>query len=185
MNGLNPDAACIGNHEVDYGVAHLLFLDKCARFPIICANLFVTLNSTRLFQPYFNVRVKDMNVLFIGILTEEVIASTKNEKEIGTFIDVDEAAKEAGIICGNYRTVDTDLTILLTHIGLEEDRRLAERLHPDWGVNIIIGGHSHSYMEQPEIVNGIPIVQAFTGTDQIGRFDIRYDTDRDEIVSWA
>ena len=33
MNMLAPDVATIGNHEVDYGVSHLLFLEKCANFP--------------------------------------------------------------------------------------------------------------------------------------------------------
>ncbi len=41
MNLLRPDVASIGNHEVDYGLAHLLFLERCARFPIVCANLFI------------------------------------------------------------------------------------------------------------------------------------------------
>lgn len=35
MNALAPDIVTIGNHEVDYGVAHLLFIEKLARFPII------------------------------------------------------------------------------------------------------------------------------------------------------
>ena len=38
MNLLAPDVMTIGNHEVDYGIAHLLFLEKCARFPVINAN---------------------------------------------------------------------------------------------------------------------------------------------------
>ena len=37
MNALAPDIVTIGNHEVDYGVAHLLFIEKLARFPIINA----------------------------------------------------------------------------------------------------------------------------------------------------
>ena len=32
MNMLSPDVSCVGNHEFDYGVAHLLFIEKCARF---------------------------------------------------------------------------------------------------------------------------------------------------------
>ena len=182
VNLLRPDVVTPGNHEVDYGVAHLLFLEKCARFPMINANLFVTLNNTRLFQPYLNVDIDGMRVLFIGILTEEVISSTKTEKVIGSFIDVDEAAKEVGVICDNYRTKDTSMTVLLTHIGIEEDRKLAERLDPDWGVDMIIGGHSHTAMREPEYVNGIPIVHAYMGTGQIGRFDIIYDTWRHRIT---
>ncbi|MBR0417329.1 MAG: 5'-nucleotidase C-terminal domain-containing protein [Firmicutes bacterium] len=185
VNLLNPDVATIGNHEVDYGLAHLLFLDKCATFPLICANLFVTLNNQRLFDPYLNVEVGGMKILFIGILTDEVIASTKQEKVIGSFVDVEEAAKEIGIICDNYRTTSTDMTIVLSHIGLELDRKLAELLDPAFGVDFIIGGHSHDFMEKAEVVNGIPIVQAGTGTDIIGRFEIDYDDEEKKIASWT
>ena len=182
MNNLNPDVATIGNHEVDYGFAHLLFLEKCAKFPIVNANLFITMNNARVFTPYINIEVGGMRIMFIGILTEEVLASTKNEKIIGTFIDLESAAKEVGIICDNYRTVRTDMTILLTHIGYENDVKLAEMLDPDWGVDMIIGGHSHTFMDKPEYVNNIPIVQAGTGTGVIGRFDVQYDTEKKEIA---
>ena len=184
MNNLNPDVATIGNHEVDYGFAHLLFLEKCAKFPIVNANLFITMNNSRVFTPYINLEVGGMKIMFIGILTEEVLASTRSEKIIGTFIDLESAAKEVGIICDNYRTVRTDMTILLTHVGYENDRKLAEMLDPDWGVNLIIGGHSHTFMEKADVVNGIPIVQAGTGTGVIGRFDIQYDTEKKIIADW-
>ncbi len=182
MNMLRPDAATIGNHEADYGMAHLLFLEKCAKFPIINANVFVTMNNARLFQPYINLEVGGLRVLCIGILTEDVLASTKNEQIIGTFIDVEDAAREVGIICDNYRTVNTDLTILMTHIGIDADRELAALLDPDWGVDLIIGGHSHTFMEEPEIVNKVPIVQAGTGTGIIGRFDLEYDVEEKKLV---
>ena len=183
MNMLRPDVVTVGNHEADYGMAHLLFLEKCAKFPIINANLFVTMNNARLFKPYLNIDVADgMRVLFIGILTEEVLASAKTEKIIGTFIDVEEVAREVGIICDNYRNSNTDLTVLLTHIGIEADRKLAELLDPDWGVDLIIGGHTHTFMEEPEVVNGVPIVQAGTGTGIIGRMDLLVDCDANAIA---
>ena len=50
VNMLGPDVATLGNHEVDYGIGHLLFLEKCARFPIINANLYLTTNQIRLFK---------------------------------------------------------------------------------------------------------------------------------------
>ncbi len=184
VNNLRPDVATIGNHEVDYGIAHLLFLEKCARFPIVNADLFVTMNNARLFTPYINLEVGGMRILVIGILTQEVLSATKNEKIIGSFIDLKTAAREVGIICDNYRTIHTDMTVLLTHIGLEQDRELAALLDPDYGVDMIIGGHSHTFMEKPEIVNGIPIVQAGTGTSIIGRIDLQYDRENKKIVDF-
>lgn len=185
VNQLAPDIVTLGNHETDYGVAHLLFLEKMATFPIINANLYIKGNDTRLFKPYHIIEIDGIRILFIGILTEEVISQTKGENLIGSFIGIEEAAKEVGKICNAYNGLDIDLTVLLTHIGFEEDKKLAAILDPSWGVDIIVGGHSHTFIDEPAIVNNILIVQAGTGTDQIGRFDLIIDTDENCIDSYS
>ena len=185
MNMLGPDVVTVGNHEVDYGLAHMLFLDKCATFPIINANMYLKHNGVRLFNSHFIKEIDGMRVLFIGILTKEVLETTKIEGIIGTLIDIEDAAKEIGKICDAYRNTDIDLCVLLTHIGFEEDKKLAAELDPAWGVDIIIGGHSHTLLTEPCVVAGIPIVQAAIGTDQIGRFDIMVDTDNNCIDSYT
>lgn len=143
------------------------------------------MNNARLFTPYINLQVGGLRILVIGVLTNEVLASTKQEKIIGSFIDIRSAAREVGIICDNYRTIHTDMTILLTHIGLEKDKELAAMLDPAYGVDMIIGGHSHTFMEKPEVVNGIPIVQAGTGTKTIGQIDLQFDTNEKKIVQFG
>jgi 5'-nucleotidase len=185
MNLLAPDVVTVGNHEVDYGLAHLLFLEKCANFPIINANLYLKHNGRRLFRSHRILEIDGMRILFIGILTEEVLQKTKLEKLIGTLVDIREAASEVGRICDAYQTEDIDFTVLLTHIGIEADQQLAAILDPRWGVDLIIGGHSHTLLEKPIEVNGIPIVQAASGTDQIGRFDILVDTGLNSIDSYT
>ncbi len=185
MNMLAPDVVTLGNHEVDYGVAHLLFLEKCADFPIVNANLHIQTNNARLFDPCVVLERGGMKILFIGILTESVIAQCKTDGLIGTFVSVEDAAEEVGRICNTYNAIDIDFTVLLTHIGFEEDKKLAALLDPTWGVDVIIGGHSHTFIDEPAVVNGIPIVQAGTGTDQIGRFDIMVDTDNNCIDSFT
>ncbi len=184
MNMLAPDVVTLGNHETDYGVAHLLFLEKCARFPIINANLHIKTNNSRLFNPFLIKEIDGMKILFIGILTEEVIAQTKNDGIIGSIVDIADAAEEVGRICNTYNAIDIDFTVLLTHIGFEEDKKLAALLDPAWGVDVIIGGHSHTFIDEPAVVNDILIVQAGTGTDQIGRFDIVVDTDENCVAGW-
>lgn len=184
MNALAPDVVSIGNHEVDYGIAHLLFIEKCAKFPIVNANMYIKTNGARLFNPYKIIEIDGMKVLFIGIVTEDILASAKSEGLIGSIIDTEDAAKEVGKICNAHNAIDIDFTVLLTHIGVEQDKKLAQLLDPQWGVDVIIGGHSHTYMDEPIIVNGIPIVQAGMGTDGIGRFDINVDTDLNCIDSF-
>ncbi len=185
MNLLAPDVVTLGNHEVDYGLAHLLFLEKCASFPIINANMYIKLNGARLFTPCRIIEIDGMRILFIGILTEDVLNHTKTQGLVGTLIDVREASTEISQICDAYRTEDIDLTVLLTHIGFENDKLLAASLDPALGVDLIIGGHSHTLLTEPCVVNGIPIVQAAVGTDQVGRFDIVIDTDNNCIDSYT
>lgn len=185
MNYITPDVVAVGNHEIDYGVPHLLFLEKIANFPIVSANLYIKGFDKRLMEPYVIIEKAGFDVLFTGIITEKIVDAMKLDEVIGAFMDVHEAAGEVGRICNAYRNDDIDLTILLTHIGFESDKELAALLDPEWGVDMIIGGHSHTVLEQPELINGILVTQAGTGTDQIGRFDIVVDDDTNSIVDWT
>ncbi|MBQ4506250.1 MAG: bifunctional metallophosphatase/5'-nucleotidase [Firmicutes bacterium] len=186
MNVIAPDVVSLGNHEVDYGLTHLMFIEKCAKFPIICANFRIKSNNASIFEPFHIVEIDDMKILFIGILTAEVLSSIKDGSLITSFLDITDAAEEIGRICDAYNALDIDLTVLLTHIGIEEDKLLAEKLDPRWGVDLIIGGHSHTLTEEPIVINGVPIVQAGFGTKQIGRFDITIDRENNciEDYSW-
>ena len=185
MNILSPDVVTIGNHEIDYGIAHLLFLEKCAKFPIINANMHITTNNARLFKSHHIIEIDGMKILFIGILTETVLSMAKKEALVGSFVDISDAVTEVERICNAYHSLDIDCTVLLTHIGFEEDKLLAAQLDSSLGIDIIIGGHSHTYLEKPEEVNGILIAQAGTGTDQIGRFDLEIDTDSNSVRSFS
>ncbi|MBD2607841.1 bifunctional metallophosphatase/5'-nucleotidase [Scytonema hofmannii FACHB-248] len=184
MNYLAPDVVTLGNHELDYGFPHLLFLEKMANFPIVNANLYIKKYNKRLMTPYLILNVDGFDIMFIGIVTEEVLNALKLDTSITTFVGLEDAAAEIGKICNTYKNDDIDLTILLTHIGFEEDKKLAAMLDPIWGVDMIIGGHSHTILEQPAEVNNILITQAGVGTDQIGRFDITVDDDTNSIVEW-
>ena len=158
-------------------------LEKCARFPIINANMYLTNHNVRLFQPYRIIERDGLKILFIGVLTQAPLAQTRQDELLGELIDIKDALTEIGKICNSFRTADIDFTVLLTHIGIEEDKRLAEGLDPCWGVDLIIGGHSHTLLEEPVVVNEVPIVQAAAGTGVIGRFDIVVDKTKNCIHS--
>lgn len=148
MNLVGPDVATIGNHEIDYGLAHLLFLEKCADFPIINANLHIKSNGRRMFRPFWIAHIDDMKILFIGIITEEVLAATKTDELIGSFVDIGEAAREVGNICNAYNAIDIDFTVLLTHIGFEEDKKAGGDAGPG------LGRGRHHWRPQPHEAGG-------------------------------
>ena len=66
---------------------------------------------------------------------------------------------------------------MLSHNGLDEDRKLATALAGS-GIDVIVGGHSHTRMRQPELVGGILIVQAGSAMTNLGRLDLRVEDDR-------
>src|SRR3546814_10400163 len=58
-----------------------------------------------------------------------------------------------------------DIVMLLSHQGTATDRKLARELD---GVDIIVGGHSHDILRQPELVDGTWIVQAMADAAVLG-----------------
>ncbi|MGD9047054.1 MAG: bifunctional UDP-sugar hydrolase/5'-nucleotidase [Anaerolineae bacterium] len=183
MNYLAPDVVTLGNHELDYGLSHLLFLEKMANFPIVNCNMYIKSSHRRLMQPHHVLTLDGFAILFIGVITQDILETLEHD-EIGTFIDLEDAAVAVGRICNAYRDQDIELTVLMTHIGFKKDKELATLLRPEWGVDVIIGGHSHTILAEPAIVNDILIAQAGVGTDQIGRFDIKVDARTNSIVDW-
>ena len=137
--------------------------------------------ESNLFKPYHIIEIDGIRILFIGIITEEIIAKSKSEPLIGTFIGIEDAAEEVEYICNSYKDVDIDLTVLLTHIGFDQDIELAKLLPPEIGVDLIIGGHSHTMLEQPEKINDILIAQVGSGTEHIGRFDLIINMDTNSV----
>ncbi len=184
MNYLAPDVVSLGNHEFDYGLPHLLFLEKMANFPIVNANLYVKKYNKRLMRPHLILSKAGFSILFIGIITEKVMDSLKRDELVSSFVTLEEASNEVGKICNSYKNDDVDLTILLTHIGFDSDVQLAKLLKPEWGVDMIVGGHSHTVLDKPAVENNVLIVQAGVGTDQIGRFDIVVDDDTNSVVDY-
>ncbi len=185
MNYLAPDVVALGNHEFDYGLPHLLFLEKMANFPIVNANLYIKQYNKRLMQPYIILNKAGFDIMFTGIITEKVMDSIKQDELIGSFVSLEDASREVGKITNAYKNDDIDLTILLTHIGFESDIELAGLLKPEWGVDLIIGGHSHTILDKPYMKNGVLITQAGVGTNQIGRFDITVDDDTNSITDYT
>ncbi|MDD3648249.1 MAG: 5'-nucleotidase C-terminal domain-containing protein, partial [Candidatus Dojkabacteria bacterium] len=66
----------------------------------------------------------------------------------------------------------------------ESDIELAKLLKKEWGVDLIIGGHSHTILKHPKKTNKILITQAGVGTDQIGRYDIEVDDSTNSIIKY-
>lgn len=186
VNMLKPDVACVGNHEADYGVSHLTFMLPYFQFPVICSNLYLKGLGKRLLKPYELMDVDGIKILVIGVVTKEFLQRAGKDYDLGHYVEYHNPAEEIEKVIFEVGE-ETDLTIILSHLGNEEDHKLAAELDPELGVDIIIGGHTHTFLKDSQIVNDIIIVQAGTGSSQIGRFDLKLDLDRigDPITSYS
>ena len=184
MNYLAPEVVTLGNHELEYELEHLLFLEKMANFPIVNANQYIKNYHKRLMTPHIILKKAGLDVLFIGIITDKVMDSITRDSEIGSFISLEEAQTEVRRICDAYKNDGIDLTVLLTHIGFDSDCELAMMLDPLWAVDLIIGGYSHTILETPAVENNILISQAGVGTDHIGRFDLTIDDNTNRMAEF-
>lgn len=178
INCLRPDAISLGNHELDYGLAHLLIFKECINAPVLNANIQVSCIGRELFHSSLVYETGGVKLLLIGLIPKAFfnrIASDEFCRSMVSYKDSYEALREE---IQKHKDDDIDLTVIMSHYGIEGDIALAENMPSDIHPDIILGGHSHINMGKPEIVNDIIIAQSSYGTDHIGRFDIELDDNK-------
>jgi len=77
-------------------------------------------------------------------------------------------------LVGKLRKQGVTPVVVLSHLGLEDDRRLAERVS---GIDLIIGGHSHDRLPIGEESSGVLVAQAGQYAEALGRVDLTLDPD--------
>jgi len=173
MNRCGFDVSVVGNHEFDYGEDVLKDRMQQANFDWVCAN--VDMGSTAVPEPYeyTTIVTNNYSVTFLGLIETNgkpgaTIPSTHPFRvENFTFEKPDNVVHQYKNIKDNE---GTDLYIAMTHIGYGGsfgDSDLADEF-PYF--DMIIGGHSHS--EINTIRNGIPIFQAGSYLNKLGKVEL-------------
>ena len=185
INYMNPDCLSLGNHELDYGLAHLLVFKECVRSSILCANIMVSNQNQSLFQPGTVMEIGGVRILLIGVIPQAFFKRILSDRFCQSMLEYKDtyvAIREEIAAHGDEKI---DLVILMSHYGIEGDRILAEKMPEDLHVDLILGGHTHIDMDEAEVVNGIPLAQSGYGTADIGRFDLNVDTEKGGLESWT
>ncbi len=83
-------------------------------------------------------------------------------------------------LVAKMKAQNAHLVVILSHLGLDEDRRLAEAI-PD--IDLIIGAHSHNYLPNGEEHKGVLIAQAGEYAGALGRVDITLEVGSGKILA--
>jgi 2',3'-cyclic-nucleotide 2'-phosphodiesterase (5'-nucleotidase family) len=179
MNMFNVDIATIGNHEFDFGKERLIELLDGMQFPIISANLFDRHTSDYIVDPYKIITTKNnLKILFIGLFPE----AGKGYYERAYNINI-KPAFDSVLDILDLKQDEADFVAILSHLGIDDDIKLAKRLTPADGVHLIVGGHSHTLIDKIDKSLSVPIVQAGANADHIGKIDIVFDKTNNQISS--
>ncbi|MEJ5330305.1 MAG: bifunctional UDP-sugar hydrolase/5'-nucleotidase [Desulfobaccales bacterium] len=162
MNAMGFDAMVVGNHEFDFGVEVLKERIRQAVFPILGANV----QGLPGLKPYIVKKVGGVRVAVLGVVTPDTPHATHPRNVTGlTFADPVATVRE---YLPRLRQ-EADLVVVLSHLGYAEDRKLAQAVP---GIDVIVGGHSHTRLERPEKVNGTWLVQAYEHGNFLGVLDL-------------
>ena len=179
MNYLKFDAMAIGNHEFDWGMDVLGQLIASSRFPYLSANIKDERGRyLRGVKPYIIVERKKVKIAIIGMTTPEVPRITAPGRFKHMTVDrpedilprIIEKAKDEGAV----------IIIVLSHLGLDTDKDLAQRVA---GIHVVVGGHSHTALENPVVTGNTIIVQAGAYGLYLGVLKLRIDPDTGKIIS--
>ena len=205
MSVMGYDATTFGNHDFDLGPAGLGSsigaAAKAGRVPIIVAsNTNFDANDVTLadlqrlakdgvIRRYLVIERGGVRFGIFGVLGKEAQFYTGGKGAV-TFSDAIETAREMVKLLREKEKVD--LVICLSHGGLEkrkdgsitdgDDVRLPKAVP---GIDIVIGGHSHTVLHEAIIVNDrTPVVQAGLQSENLGELAITLDGDKLKIESY-
>ena len=170
MNLMRYDAATIGNHEFDFGVENMARLFKMADFPVVCANYDFTGTALEgIVKPYTIIKRDGLKIGIFGLspqLEGLVMAETCKG------VKYNDPVKAANNVAKKLKEDEKcDVVICLSHLGWDilgtDD---TEMMRQTRNIDIVLGGHSHSYFEEMKYVKNLD--NKATPNDQNGKHGI-------------
>ena len=155
MNEMKYDAATIGNHEFDFGIDNMVRIFRMAKFPIVCSNYdFTGTELASIVKPYVVLKRKGLKIGVFGLGPE--LAGLVTEANYGPikYLDPITKAKEMTEILKEKEKCD--VIICISHLGWKIDGIDDSEVAPATrDIDLILGGHSHTYFKQLEYLNNL------------------------------
>ncbi len=188
MEWMEYDAFVPGNHEFDWGWDVLAELVRDTSVPVIGANIShhpAVPDPMPDIHPYRLVDVDGVTVALIGLTTAGI--PTWSRPALLGDVHIKDPVETLMEVMRDLRSRDPDVLILVTHQGYRpyDDEDVANQVaalaeaFPE--LDVIIGGHSHRPIGE-KWLGGILFAQAGEHAEQVGRVDLVYDTEQDEVT---
>lgn len=146
INAMQYDAVTLGNHEFDNGMEELARRVRNLEVPVVCANYDFTGSPLEgLVQPYVVVKKAGKRIGIIGVLTDVRTVVAREIADMLTYQKpVDVVNKYAAYLKEQKKC---DLVVILSHLGYDHRDSDCELATMVRNVDIIVGGHSHTKLD--------------------------------------
>jgi len=155
MSAVGYDAGTIGNHEFDDGLEGIADSLHAAKFPLICANY--DFSNTMLAGKFprwtifkrdgIKIGVYGLGIELKGLVADKNFGNTIYKNPLQTALEMESFLKNEQ---------KCDLVVCLSHLGLRyRDNKISDMvLAAETSLtDLIIGGHTHSFLEEPIVTN--------------------------------
>lgn len=178
MNLMGYEGQTPGNHDFDISYENFRKLFAIARYPVFSANLIDEQSGLPVTgKEYVIIQKAGLRIGLFGLMSREFydLVNVNSTKGIKLLPPVDVAKKMIALL-----EPKTDLLIAVTHEGVDDDSVLATDTR---GIDVIVGGHSHTRLLKPKYINNVIIVQAGANAENLGILDLTADKNH-HIVKW-
>lgn len=173
------DAACLGNHEFDYGWAQAAKFAKIAGYPLVTANVVDAAGRSITPKRFVIIKVNGLRVAVLGGMTDK-LSTLSTPKSLGAWRTtpvVETVRKYAREL-----RRQSDLVVLVAHIDGEEETAILNSV-PE--IPVSVTGHIHSGMSEARSYDGRVLVRVRSYGEELGRLELRVDTETKAPVSWT
>jgi 2',3'-cyclic-nucleotide 2'-phosphodiesterase (5'-nucleotidase family) len=168
LNAAGYDAVTLGNNEgLTFIGEQLESAYQHAKFQILCANFRRLSTGQRPSWLAAHTKIRK------GKLVVGLIGVTAAFSEFYRLLDWDVSAPLAAVAEEARRLrPEVDVLVVMSHLGLPLDRQMARDVP---GIDLILGGHTHHLLEEPERIGRTTICAAGKFGDYVGRVEIGID----------
>eukprot|EP01063_Lacrimia_lanifica_P000621 TRINITY_DN10325_c0_g1_i1.p1 TRINITY_DN10325_c0_g1~~TRINITY_DN10325_c0_g1_i1.p1 ORF type:complete len:896 (+),score=307.61 TRINITY_DN10325_c0_g1_i1:125-2812(+) len=152
LNAFKLEAACVGNHDLDFGLDRFADLATMCEFPWLLTNLKDQGEQLRKTEPY---RIFEWDDVRVGVMAIVEKAWLDACGQLPDTVHYEDMIVSAQNTCDMLKLEGCHLIIAMTHMQLENDELLAEKV-PD--IDLILGGHDHIYAHH--VINDTHVVKS-------------------------
>lgn len=190
MNLMGYDAMTVGNHDLDRGLSLLEKQKTWAKFPFLTANIKSKTSVKEPWEASVLIEKNGIRIGIIGVTTDQLLnlILTEHAQKLSVHNPKTSTRKEIQ----KLKQQGVDLILVLSHLGVAEsglglhqyvtndDRKLARSL-PE--IDLIVGGHSHTFLDSGILEGDALIVQAGYRGDFLGKAEIFWNPKEKKVVS--